>query len=510
MLRALLPFFLVQFIQSRLLRIALLPRRESQGSTNHSVGTTPLHWHDASAKHVMEKLAVSTTTKPWSQKDRALVQWPLLDVPFQQWVLRFEEISPVTLVPFSRSTTTKVAPSVTKPLAGSFTIFHPNADLKLLEAPSIVECRALVLMSTQAVTIHQTTPKWTEHPFRMQSQPLVRRLQDLSLWFVHLHLTSQPMYGFRGATCSAARDQRVSKQEQRKQSSERPHTGKQDFFSSGRGCTQWFCSCVLVSSKYPRGFPTHTPDFCGSNERHSQALTVQSSQEAFVLHRQQKAAARMYKQARQLLMMKQALKRDAEISVRQLSLELKHVFTFGEDAHAEYCNFLMAAVTLVILLAMSQKTAKSPHEPASTWNGAMQFLPALTLPPTLSEGGPALQRLQNENADELKTPAAEPERSCEALLEPGKVLGDGDFRRAAEENCVPGEKHHEVGEDAQDELLESEENGNMDDKEVSEKHDDQDEVSSCVSSCGTSDGYEKLEIGGSIFMDEEDANECCT
>lgn len=245
----------------------------------------------------------------------------------------------------------------------------------------------------------------------------------------------------------------------------------------------------------------------------------------------------MYKQARQLLLMKQAVKRDAEVSVHQPRAQLEHILKVREDTHAEYCNLLVAVVTLVMLLAMSQKTVKLPQDPASTWSGAVQLLPALTPPPTLSEGGPALQLPQNESKEELlEKLQVEPDTSCDGLTEPEKscdVFGDGDSRRDEVKNSgvVEEEEQHaleaspcvtlpsvasfeaaQAGEDAHDEPLEVAEHGNIHDKEVSEKLDDQDEVSSCGSCCGTSDGYEKLEMGGNIFMDEEeDANsESCT
>jgi hypothetical protein len=247
----------------------------------------------------------------------------------------------------------------------------------------------------------------------------------------------------------------------------------------------------------------------------------------------------MYKQARQLMLMKQTMKKDAEVNAHQLSAELKHVLKVRDepvlevrkDEHGECCNLLVAVVTLVVLLAVSQQTVKLPQDPVTSLGGAMQFLPALTIPPTLSEDGPAVQLLENQSEEELEKPSVEAEKSCDVPLEPENleaekscdVLADGDSPVDEFEDHDVAEEQHaseagpnvnmpsvasaeeaQAGDDGPDELPEGEDNGNMDDKEVSEKNDDQDEVSSCVSSCGTSDGYEKLEIGGSIFMDEEE------
>lgn len=540
MLRTLLPFLLVQVIQSRLLRIALLPPRDLQEDrANHSVSVELLHWRNASARVVVAERVASATTTPRRQNHRALVQWPSFRMPTKQYSLRFKEIPqvvPAVAAPlFSRSTATKLAPHVTTPMAGNLARFQINTDLKLLEAPSTAVSRALVLVGNRAVVGYRYIQNWTKQPFCVRSQSLskarrlevskARRLEDLSMSFVHF--ISQSNYGSDGATCSAVHDQRVSKHKQRTQRSGRSSAGRDKFSSSGSGCIRWFCSCVSVNSKYQTGFPTLSPtDSCGSHEERSQSLVVHNSQEASAFHHQQKAAARMYKQARQLLLMKQAAKKRAEADLKQAPkkeaevspnkplVELNHVLEVHADAHAEYGNLLVAVVTLLMLLAMSQQTVKLPQDPASAWSGAIHVMPTPTTPPApLSGGEPFMQ--SPENCD---VPPA-PEDSCDALGDGGSGRNDVENSGVAEESHVleagsclnvptavsAGEA--QVGKDAQDESLDAEEDGTMDDKEASEKFDDQDEVSSCVSSCGTSDGYEKIEIGGSIFMKEDEDDE---
>merc|ERR1712048_1542359 len=95
----------------------------------------------------------------------------------------------------------------------------------------------------------------------------------------------------------------------------------------------------------------------------------------------------MYKQARQLLLMKQAakknaevsynhaLKKDAEVSVHKPLAELKHIIKVHENAHTEHCNLLVAVVTLVVLLAVSQQTVKLPQDAPSAWSGHQDELP---------------------------------------------------------------------------------------------------------------------------------------
>jgi len=569
MLRALLAFLSVQFIQSRLLRIALLPPRELQeGSANRSAGVDCLHRYNANASSVVVEHIVSTTKNVWSENQQALVQWSLFNIQAQQRTLRFKEISQLAAlssaaVPlFSRSIAAKLAPSVTTPSTGSLSIFRVNTDLKLLEAPSSVASRALIVVGNRAVQ------NWTNHPVRARSRPWskARLLQDLTRSLVHF--VSQPPQRSRGSTCSAMRDQPMSKQQQPKRRSSRSRTGGEEFSYSAMGCTRWLCSCVSFVTKSPKGFPVLSPtDSCGSNEGNSQALTMPSLPKASVLHHQHKAAARMYKQARQLLMMKQAVKKDSKVTVHQLSTDFKHVLKvrdehvlkFREDASGEYCNLLVAIVTLVILLAMSQQTRKLPQDPAATWSGTVQFLPALTIPPTLSEDCPAAQLLESDSKVELlDKQIPEPAKSCdvppESEMSSDLAVSQDSNRFLIDANAAALHSGHEsntalagvqtggptgsllptVSQEQEPapavelaaELPELETScdvppepekssdvlGDCDDKDASEKFDDQDEVSSCVSSCGTSDGYEKLEIGGGIFMDEdEDANsESCT
>lgn len=531
------PFLFVHLIQSRLLRVAVLPPSELQeDSANCSIGVKPLHFRNTSARMLDHAAPMAKQHSP--RDNRALVQWPF-NIQTQHCILCFKDVLQVAVpsaASFSRNTADKPVPSLTEPVLGSLALFRTYPDLKLLEAPQTVLSRALVFVGNRAAVGCQATSNWTKHPFPMKYQPLsrTRRFPDSSIHFV-----SESTSRSAGDTYSTALDQPVVKQEQPTHRGSK--IGSEESFQSGSSRTQWLCSCVLVQSNRTDPFQTFSPsDSCGSHEEHSQALTVHSHSKAFA-PLQQKAAARMYKQARQLLLMKQMVKKtseinllnrvgkkDAKVTVDESGplAELNHVLKIREDAHTEHCNLLAAVVTLVVLLAVSRQTVKLPEDCRPAWSEGIEILPLHTTLPNPSQEESALQLPVNESKDELpERPVLEAEHAgeppeCKGMLEDGvsqcddtEHHHDGNEQHAVEvtsclQNSVQTEHVDSCGEaqdDGSAQLPDVYESRTTDGKV--EKFDDQDEVSSCVSSCGTSDGYEKLEIGGSIFMDEEENDE---
>jgi hypothetical protein len=509
----------LQLAQSRLLRIAGRTAPGAEAPLNTSEEQAVLPSLNASVG-MLEKSETSICAD-----QLALVEWGMFNSkvshtgPKDFAALRIDQsqsvsaaIFPVYLPRSFPGQRTRPSPrSRSSSTTGS--TFRINTNLKLLEPPRAVTSLALVVRGSFSLTVSNRSKSNSRYAVKKTKvkESKMHRLQELSVSLVKSIM--QPGISAKSATCSAALVPVPAKPSTKKQGKSQYQS--QSSSSTGK-CTRWLCSCVPITLPAGTEGAVATQSAAGSCSNQaspSATLQLESPEKTALQHRQQKATARMYKQARQLRLLKQTLQRENQVDEtwQPPRVELQQVPILREQRSCGLLwNLLVAAATFSTLLFASQQTVKPPSPRwCSSWRiHHLTEMPNKEPEVAACELQPVEQHAQSEAHegspfdDQAKGSPSEEVEPDSAMHSPSSddVNPDRDETESSNEAgadtpqtepCLPGVS------DTQDE----------DAQEESDKLEDQDEVSSVVESCGTSDGYEKLEIGGSIFMDDdEDAN----